>query len=235
MASLTRSVITAAELDPPPDLIVLPDCRELQLNIAGGILHTPAMCQGFSEALSWLAREWGVWIAAGHDVLVGGRIVAGATLFDPDGDPYIRHPSGRTIAVEDGAERVELAWTIQRTPIGVVALLVGGASPESLKRREEPDPIDLVIIPGGDQDAALDVDALTELAGALSAFVCAVDRRGIIPSTGGDKTPGVIVGRDGAMVTRISPGAPGIGLAVLDITPSPISAGDESEELGNFR
>jgi hypothetical protein len=234
LASLTAAIIKAAEHDPPPDLIVLPDCHRLHLVVSGAILHTPAMCQVVTETLSLLAREWGVWIVAGHDVHLDGQVTAGATLFDPDGDAYIRHPEDRREPPGEEAEPVERPWTARSTPMGRIALFVGdSAALEPPSRVPLSKPLDLFIIPSGAESEGPDGPRLSALAKALNACVCAVFQRGPCGQRP-TNNPGLMVGRDGKDIPGRRSGSSRLLLSVVEMDMSPITIDTKLEGLGHF-
>ncbi|MCO6437669.1 MAG: hypothetical protein J5J06_11315 [Phycisphaerae bacterium] len=82
---LTRAIDAAAGSESPPDLIVLPGA----LDTGGGqpsrsIL--PAAMTAVRETISWKAREWGVYVAAGLHAAIADVWAPCAAVFDPDGD-----------------------------------------------------------------------------------------------------------------------------------------------------
>ncbi len=149
LSILGRMIRQEARRTPAPDLIVLPDCCVATQETDERIEVTASMCQGFAEAFAWWAREWGVWIAVGHSTRVdheshsNGGLHEIATLFDPDGDPYIRawEPDANVSQVAD-------AWTIRNTPIGRTALCSWNKPSMAVRQSLElSQPPDLVIIP----------------------------------------------------------------------------------------
>jgi predicted amidohydrolase len=121
-----RMMERAGDLEPSPDLIVFPECINLGLGE-----HAPAADMvepvggPFTESLAERARDLGVYLAAGLTERHHDRLFSCAVLIDPDGDTILHH---RRITV---CPRRSPYFTpgdmlrVRRTPLGVLALLVG--------------------------------------------------------------------------------------------------------------
>jgi predicted amidohydrolase len=153
-ANLARAIERldqAAELDPVPDLIVLPERSDL-----GEFSEPPepALLEPlggtFTEALAERARALGVYIVAGITDRDGDRLFSASALIDPDGDFLLRH---RRIAPDSGDTNTAapgLQLRVMETSVGVIALLTGldlWHKPliESLALMGA----DLIVVPGG--------------------------------------------------------------------------------------
>ena len=218
LGSVTRAVVRAAEHDPAPDLIVLPGACDLGPAIFDPGFLTPAMCQGFAETLGALAREWGVWIAAGYAVMTGGQVGASATLLDPDGDVYIRSVGGNPARNGRGqTPRGATRLVVRSTALGAVALQPGTAVDIAAAGGH----VDLIIIPvaaGGPGECPGTGDGGADLARATQAYVCVA--RGVgQPRRGanGQKPGSAVFDRTGQKLAETPCGRPDIVFAELDI------------------
>ena len=220
LASVTASITRAAEHHPAPDLIALPNCCAAALVTSDADLPTPTMCQTFAETLAWQAREWGVWIAAGHARSADGRIVPGATLFDPDGDAYLRYPQPVPVGDRNETKAAD-EWAVRRTPLGVVALRCGRAPTGRLAiHAPEGLPLDLAIVPIAPDEAARGTRQLIDLARSASCYVCVIGCVAPFQAEGGDSPArSVIIDRKGNIVAQTWGEAPQLAVAELDITP----------------
>jgi predicted amidohydrolase len=210
-----------AQRTPAPDLIVLPDCCVSTQETNPQVEVTVAMCQGFAEAFAWWAREWGVWIAVGHSTRIENQLQEVATLFDPDGDPFIRarDPS-------DDAAIVENIWAIQNTPIGRIALSSWNApSMEACQPIESKPPPDLLIIPALHPNrAAIETMAKNHACYAVSTGCVLDDSSPTVQSFAAD--------RDGKILAETSPGKASTALVAVDVEPRQISDDEwEATEL----
>ena len=85
MAAIAR----ASQVQPAPDLLVLPGACDTG-GATFGRGHSEATLTGVRETIAWMAREWGVFIAAGLHCRRDDTTVPCALLFDPDGDIVAR-------------------------------------------------------------------------------------------------------------------------------------------------
>lgn len=164
MTHVLRQVVEAAETEPvAPDLLVLP--AGCDGPVSPGL--SEAMVQGFSESLAAVAREWGLYVAAGLLEPAGDGFIETGRLIDPDGDAPVR-----------GAA-VGKACVVRETPLGRVA--VGIDVPEA-PLAPPTGPCDLLLIhgrwrspPGQRKRAQAGLrNRFSELARRLGAPVCAV-------------------------------------------------------------
>ena len=167
-ANLTHvlgQVVRAAEAVPAPDLMVLPAGCEGP--VSQGL--SPAMVQGFSESLAAVAREWGVYLAAGLLRSEGDGFGQVARLYDPDGDVLIRSADLGPVAT----------CVLRETPLGRLAVgLDFGDAPVA----PPADPCDLLLVHGRwtaptkqCRQACTKLHArFSELARRIGAPVCAV-------------------------------------------------------------
>ena len=97
LAHVLRRIVLAAELIPPPDVLLLPGWCD---GHEGGAA-SEATVQGFSESLAAAAREWGVYLAAGSLRADGQSFSQCARLYDPDGDVVARSGGPGSCPVAD--------------------------------------------------------------------------------------------------------------------------------------
>ena len=90
LQSLMAAIDRAASSDIGPDLLVLPASGDARGMTAGhhGLFASVA------ETIAWKAREWGVYIAAGLNVVESETNIFRSFLFDPDGDIVARTGAG---------------------------------------------------------------------------------------------------------------------------------------------
>ncbi len=233
IAALVRTIRVACEHHPAPDLIVLPDCHHCASEVIGVPRWSPAMCTGLIETIAWQAREWGVWIAVGHALARSGRLVNGATLFDPDGDRYLQFPvphypgaadrdgkaSGENIAEDNGTSDVDGAWAVRATPLGICALSTGRALPTRPVITPSAGLLDLAIISAAMHETACDDAWLRALARNSRCHVClgtAIPAgQGVDGEVAGTA---LIIDRNGELCATASKLA-GVAHASLDIAP----------------
>lgn len=126
-ANLTRAlrwIERAAEADPAPDLIVLPECCDFGW-LADGLVGLAEPDGGtFVESLAAGARELGVWLAAGYTDRRDDCVFNAAALIDPDGDVVLRHRKINLIDVEQGSYAPGEELRTRRTPLGRLALTI---------------------------------------------------------------------------------------------------------------
>lgn len=205
LTALTRAIIEAAGLNPAPDLILLPDGVGVSLRTDDGAMLNAAMCQGLTESLAWLAREWGVWIAAGHAMPDCERIVAAVTLFDPDGDPYVRHVA---------SAETECGWTVRLTPLGRVA--IGFVDRDALAAADFED-VDLLIAAPAAGGSPLAEDDLIAAATRCDCHVCLLGHNIAGPGETGDAVASCMVAPNGTILARTQPSEPAIKTVTLAI------------------
>lgn len=126
LASAIRWLDQAAELNPSPDLIVLPERTDLG---GGKGTDNAAFIEPrggtFVESLAERARVLGVYVAAGVTDTDGERIYNSSVLIDPDGDTILHHRriSGGASA-GDAVSRG--SWLgLRDTTLGSIGLLTG--------------------------------------------------------------------------------------------------------------
>ncbi|MCB9849947.1 MAG: hypothetical protein H6817_04505 [Phycisphaerales bacterium] len=207
IASVINAIACAGANEPAPDLIVLPDCY---VDTPGGPAApsvTPAMCIGFRETISRAAREWGVWIAVGHARILRDGMVPGASVFDPDGDAWLRYPPGQTSSKEIDAG----AWSVRPTPLGFWALcrgaMHGDDEPISL-----PTNADLAIIPASPSTAGYSLDDFSDAAKRSNCALCLARAQLDGDASVSDGANVAIIARDGEVLAS----APG-GVVVAEV------------------
>lgn len=199
-----EAVREAAEHDPAPDLIALPGVCDMGVDPQHAKGLTRAMCQGFAQSVATMAREWGVWIACGHSMVVGDRSAAVVSLFDPDGDTFVRFPR---IGLTDGGDKIIPV----ASGIGVIA-----AAPVSMIASIDPgmlESVDLFVTLGGeesDDEARTGCDKIS----GLGALVCMVRH-----ASSGESAASRVVGRGKEALAQVPAGVAGIAHVELPITP----------------
>jgi len=228
LGSVIRAVVQASEHEPAPDLIVLPGACDFGSAGADTGRVTPAMCQGFVETLGALAREWGVWIAAGHTTLMTTGTVSSAVLLDPDGDVWLRLPADcqpqegdELISGGDGSAVLGdgLRIVARCTALGTVALQARVVDEAGF----ETGAIDLIVVPlaaggqGGDSAAAGDGGDLARSARACVCIARSVGEEGDACSGPADVSG--VFDLSGRRLAEAQAGRPGIIFAELEIEP----------------
>jgi len=205
-----EAVRAAAKHDPAPDLIALPGVCDAGVDPQQAAGLTRAMCQGFAQSVATMAREWGVWIACGHSMVVADRSAAVVSLFDPDGDTFMRFPR---IELTDGGDKIIPV----ATNIGVIAV-----APISWIASIDPgkfEGIDLFVALGGeesDDEARTGCDKIS----GLGALVCVVRR-----ASSGTSAASRVVGRKKETLAEVAAGMVGIAHVELPITPRAVVDG----------
>jgi predicted amidohydrolase len=88
LQAVTRAIEAAAGAPDAPDLIVLPGgCDNGGAGASRGCSRS--VLEVTRETLAWLAREWGVFLAAGVHAHRPGAWTPCAVLLDPDGDVVV--------------------------------------------------------------------------------------------------------------------------------------------------
>lgn len=118
MQALSRAVDRAVNVDPAPDLIVLPGACDTGGSLTGRT-WTSARLEGARENIALKAREWGVFVAAGLCRRRNGSLESYAVLFDPDGDVASRSLPGSGEPSE-GTLEFARPWPTVVGRIGVV-------------------------------------------------------------------------------------------------------------------
>ncbi len=210
------SVITeAAEYTDAPDLIVLPNLYEANSIGSAPHLSTKAMCQAFTETLASQAREWGVWIAAGHVASCSLGCCPSLTLFDPDGDKY----GQRSLKTIEGQCREKIdksQYLVTVTPLGVIGLccIAPGESTEtSLPSKSLP--LDLLIVNIGGAKSGCDTESLVSIARREKCFVCSAN----LITNGEERQKGIVIDRTGEVIATTSETGPSIEVTRLGIKP----------------
>ncbi len=213
IAAVLRAIRVAAELHPAPDLVILGDLSQIGCIADNQALLTSAMCQAVCETLSHAAKEWGIWILAPHAHLNDSEAVRVISLFDPDGDVYIRH---------DLPESAQPAQSLSpnalySTPVGLLAF----ADCEQLIHPEPsaaatPNRPDLLLTGIAHQLRSLDEPHLTCFAEKLGCAVVAVTSACTQDRPDSDFLySGTIFDKHGKVITG-SPHATSHGIAVAD-------------------
>jgi len=212
LAVARRMVQRAAERVPAPDLIVLPGLCDTGTDPSGVRMITRAMCEGFAQSVATLAREWGVWICCGHAMMRDKRGGAVVTLFDPDGDTFVRSP--RLSPVDVGQ-----AVTCVRTPLGVIV-----AAPAAM-------------VQASDQAVFSNVNLTIAAASAVSGEAAVLRRARAgqygdylcVSSPSGGPTGSSVLNRAGKTLARVAAGQVAIAHADLPITHDAAVAVAQSE------
>ena len=131
LAHVLGQVVRAVEAVPAPDLVLLPAGCEGP--VSQGL--SPAMVQGFAESLAAVAREWGVYLAAGLLRRQGDGFGEVARLYDPDGDVLIR-------SAKLGPDAT---CVLRPTPLGRLAV---GLDFDDAPVAPPADPCDLLLVHG---------------------------------------------------------------------------------------
>ena len=164
LTHVLRHIVGAAETEPAaPDLLVLP--AGCDGPVSPGL--SEAMVQGFAESLAAVAREWGLYVAAGLLEPAGDGFGEAGRLIDPDGDALVRG----AVVGED--------CVVRKTPLGRVAV---GVDVEEAPLAPPAGPCDLMLVHGrwstppgsGRQALAAVHDRFSELARRIGAPVCVV-------------------------------------------------------------
>ncbi|MFQ5591866.1 MAG: hypothetical protein ACE5HE_11940 [Phycisphaerae bacterium] len=136
---VVAAVQCAAQATPPPDLLVLPGGCDTGGGVANRRL-SDSYRQSVKETIAWLARDWGVFIAAGFHRSNGHALEPWVGLFDPDGDPASRDP------VEDAAGGVS-AVGVWRTAVGSLGVVEPSAPGSPADRLAEVEPGSFLAMP----------------------------------------------------------------------------------------
>jgi hypothetical protein len=227
IASALLTIYHAAERAPAPDLIVLGACREPATAATETAPASEAMCTGFRETIAGAAREWGVWIALGYTRISDGATTPAATVFDPDGDAWIRHPRLRPRLHE-----TDSAWSLRSTSMGAWALSADAVGPGGAVTAP-PDAAGLALLPVYAEAGPISLAALQTAARQASSAVCFA--RAEPPSADGKPRAGLaaaIVGADGAVLARLDGCDDGQAVADLEIPPAdPVPPLEEAEHV----
>ncbi len=192
---------------PAPDLVILPDCCVATQETDRQSQVTAAMCQGFAEAFASWAREWGIWIAVGHSIVTEAGLEEFATLFDPDGDPFIR--------AKDPTETTNpsSAWQVRNSPIGRIALCSWNKpTMDGCPPIETTIPPDLVVIPAISPNRAA-IETMAKRHSAYAAFVgCVLDQSD-------QEVVSYCADRSGKIIAETTPGIATSTFVTVDIEP----------------
>ncbi|NOX57602.1 MAG: carbon-nitrogen hydrolase family protein [Planctomycetes bacterium] len=224
LSDLKHMIRSEARRIPAPDLIVLPDCCVGTQEVAEDFAVSEAMCQGFAEAFSFWAREWGIWIAVGHSELVDSQMREVATLFDPDGDPFIR----ATETDSGPGERGPCEWVSRVTPIGCIALRVaepiGTIIPPPSPANQ---PLDLIIFPTPKPN----ITSAASFARSCSSFVVAI---GCALDEGEADVQSIVLDREGTLLAEAIPGKSCTLRASISTHPPAPKCADEWEDVNHI-
>lgn len=208
LGAVREAVRAASEHDPAPDLIALPGVCDVGVDPARANMLTRAICQGFAQSVATMAREWGVWIACGHSMVVGDRSAAVVSLFDPDGDTFVRFPR---IGLTDGGDKIIPV----STGIGVVA-----AAPVSMIAAVDPgvfEGVDLFVALGG-EESDTEARAGCDKISGLGALVCMVRH-----ASCGETASSRVICRKKEIMARVAAGVVGIAHVELPVTPRSVA------------
>ena len=208
-AVVIDAIRRAADRDASPELILLPECFDTTQIAAGSNMLTSAMCQSFVEGVSAVAREWGVWIALGHVWAYADGFVPAATLLDPDGDAWVKYPPHRHSANErDPAPELEHQWDVMASPIGGVALRLGGTFAQvPLPGPDVSEKLDLILVPSTIGATDRHEADIVNLAKAATAYICVSSTELADPGRR-DRPASFIMDPNGEIIARINPAAP---------------------------
>lgn len=127
---ISRAVETAAGADPAPDLLVLPGRCDTGGAVGSRGLYDASLT-AVRERLAGLAREWGVFIAAGLHCRHGDAFEPRAVLIDADGDVAVQVGDERGGAVTVGRHSVRW-WPTAIGRLGVFQMSeADGALPDA--------------------------------------------------------------------------------------------------------
>ena len=185
----------AAEHDPSPDIIILPGVCDVGDQSATMAVLTRAMCQGFAQSMATLAREWGLWIACGHAMIRGVRRETVVSLFDPDGDTFLRFP---TMTSDKASSELMPA----STPIGTIA--AGPMSSILSCNAEVFDAVDLSIVVGDSQSAA-DCGKIVDRASDFGRYCCIA-----FPAGADHQASSCVMNRQGEVIASLEPNQTGV-------------------------
>ncbi|HNO76711.1 MAG TPA: hypothetical protein PKN33_01525 [Phycisphaerae bacterium] len=214
LSILGNMVRKEAQRTPAPDLIVLPDCCVATQETAPQSNVTTAMCQGFAEAFAWWAREWGVWIAVGHSTQTDDGLKEVATLFDPDGDPFIRASNPRTTNnPRTTGNPADDPWVIRNSPIGRIALCSWNApTMDACPPIESKRSPDLIIIPAINPNRSA-IEIISKAHNAYAVFA------GCVLDGPGDKAQGFVADRSGQIIAETTIGKASSAFASVEVDP----------------
>ena len=206
---MMAAIRAAAKSTPAPDVIILSNVAD---HSAGGENPvTPAMCRSVTEAFSLQARQWGVWLMVGHALLHAGEVVNGLTLFDPDGDPYLRVPDPASARCEARADD----WTQRPTPMGHIAIamvdtLVDAPATELLETTSFEGQLNLLVLhcPSGKNAPQPPLDDVKSFARRNACSVAVLANETC-----------AFVGTTGETLAETQPGISSVDTIQLDITP----------------
>ena len=200
LTHVLRQVVGAVDSESPPDLVVLPAGCD-------GPVHSglsAAMVQGFGESLASVAREWGVYLAAGLLRPDGESFAEAARVYDPDGAVVVRSTGagavGNCVLRETGLGRLAVGLDLDDAPMAPPAdtcdlLLIHGRWSAPLKQRR--------------QARAKLHDRFSKLARRIGAPVCAVGAVGAPDHDGESSGLGGsgLWAPDGGCILAAGPGA----------------------------
>ncbi len=116
--SALRAVDTAAEADPPPDLVVLPAFMDVPSIMAGKPHQTEPLAGPTVAAFGHRARQWGIFVVLGFAERGSAKTHVTTVLLDRDGDVRGAH---RQRSPGDSGDPVETTDVL----LGSFALLAG--------------------------------------------------------------------------------------------------------------
>jgi predicted amidohydrolase len=212
LGRLVAAVVQAANLDPAPDLIVLPYCAPSAISLPDAPL-SESMSQTFAETFSALAREWGVWLAMGVATGPADAPEASAMLFDPDGDtviPVRGAPAGPK-------------WVVQPTALGVLAMNADAGPPGDWELPKRYGKIDLAIALSAPAAGASSGQALAAAAGRQDCYLAVVPDTLREPGSRAHRGAATVIDRVGHVLASGVAGHGGIIAAALTITPAPVT------------
>ncbi|MBN1345237.1 MAG: carbon-nitrogen hydrolase family protein [Phycisphaerae bacterium] len=112
----------ACDMEPAPDLVVLPECCDLgNLSAESADLVEP-VGGTFAESLAAKAREMGVHVLAGLAERHGQAVYSAAVLFDVDGDVLLRQRGISIDSAADGGVVPGDRIQVKRTPFGTLGV-----------------------------------------------------------------------------------------------------------------
>ena len=124
LARAMRAIDEAANADPAPDVICLPECCDLGWLAAKASEFAEPGGGTFTESMGLKAREHGVFVVAGVTERDGDRLYNSAVMLDPDGDPILRHRKINIMGVAKDCYAVGDRLQVRDTILGRLALTV---------------------------------------------------------------------------------------------------------------
>jgi len=126
-ANLARALAwmeRAARLEPPPDVICLPECCDFGWLSQSGPDEAEPFGGGFVETLAGKACQLGVYLVVGFTDRDGDRVYNAAAMFDPQGRPILTHRKINVLDIARDLYAVGGELRTAATPFGRVGLTI---------------------------------------------------------------------------------------------------------------